>query len=152
MLFHTIGGLGIFMYGMFSMSDSLQKIAGDRLRLAINALTTNRWMAVLVGMFITATIQSSSVTTVMVVGFVNAGLMQLQQAIGVVLGANIGTTVTGWIIAIKITKYALPILGVGILFFLFSKNESLKNIGQLAMGFGFIFFGLFFFFEIRFFL
>lgn len=143
MLFNTIGGLGIFMYGMFSMSDSLQKIAGDRLRLAINALTTNRWIAVLVGLFVTATIQSSSVTTVMVVGFVNAGLMQLQQAIGVILGANIGTTVTGWIIAIKITKYALPILGVGIFFFLFSRNETLKNTGQLAMGFGLIFFGLF---------
>jgi len=142
-LFNTIGGLGIFMYGMVSMSDALQKIAGDRLRQAINALTTKRLVAVFVGLFVTSTIQSSSVTTVMVVGFVNAGLMQLEQAIGVILGANIGTTITGWIIAIKITKFALPILGVGIFLYLFSSNEFIKNSGQVALGFGFIFFGLF---------
>ncbi|MBT3310949.1 MAG: Na/Pi cotransporter family protein [Desulfobacterales bacterium] len=142
-IFHTIGGLGMFMFGMFSMSDALQKIAGDRLRMAINALTTNRFIAVGVGIFVTSMVQSSSVTTVMVVGFVNAGLMQLQQAIGVILGANIGTTITGWIIAIKITKYALPILGVGVCFHIFSKKDYLKDFGELAMGFGFIFFGLF---------
>jgi len=130
------------MYGMHAMSDSLQKLAGDRLRQAINALTTNRLIAVAVGIFVTCTIQSSSVTTVMVVGFVKAGLMQLQQAIGVICGANIGTTVTGWIIAIKITKYALPMLGIGIGFTLFSKKESWKFFGQLTMGLGLIFFGL----------
>lgn len=141
-LFNTIGGLGLFMFGMHSMSDALQKIAGERLRQAINALTTNRLIAVIVGIFVTCTIQSSSATTVMVVGFVKAGLMQLQQAIGVILGANIGTTITGWIIAIKITKYALPILGCGVGFALFSKNESWKFFGRLAMGFGLLFFGL----------
>ncbi len=141
-IFNTIGGLGLFMYGMHAMSDSLQKLAGDRLRQAINALTTNRLVAVAVGIFVTCTIQSSSVTTVMVVGFVKAGLMELQQAIGVICGANIGTTITGWIIAIKITKYALPMLGIGIGFALFSKKESWKFFGQLTMGLGFIFFGL----------
>ncbi len=141
-IFNTIGGLGLFMYGMHAMSDSLQKLAGDRLRQAINALTTNRLIAVAVGIFVTCTIQSSSVTTVMVVGFVKAGLMQLQQAIGVICGANIGTTITGWIIAIKITKYALPMLGIGIGFTLFSKRESWKFFGQLTMGLGLIFFGL----------
>jgi phosphate:Na+ symporter len=130
------------MFGMHSMSDALQKIAGDKLRQAINALTANRLIAVAVGIFVTCTIQSSSATTVMVVGFVKAGLMQLQQAIGVILGANIGTTITGWIIAIKITKYALPILGCGVGFALFSKKESWKFIGELAMGFGLLFFGL----------
>ena len=139
-IFNTIGGLGLFMYGMHAMSDSLQKLAGDRLRQAINALTTNRLVAVAVGIFVTCTIQSSSVTTVMVVGFVKAGLMELQQAIGVICGANIGTTITGWIIAIKITKYALPMLGIGIGFALFSKKESWKFFGQLTMGVGFIFF------------
>ncbi len=142
-LFNTIGGLGLFMFGMHSMSDALQKIAGDKLRRAINALTTNRLIAVAVGIFVTCTIQSSSATTVMVVGFVKAGLMQLQQAIGVILGANIGTTITGWIIAIKITKYALPILGCGVGFALFSKKESWKFFGELAMGFGLLFFGLY---------
>ncbi len=141
-LFNTIGGLGLFIFGMHSMSDALQKIAGDKMRQAINALTTNRLIAVAVGIFVTCTTQSSSFTTVMVVGFVKAGLMQLHQAIGVILGANIGTTITGWIIAIKITKYALPILGCGIGFALFSKKESWKYFGELAMGFGLIFFGL----------
>lgn len=141
-IFSTIGGLGLFMYGMHAMSDSLQKIAGDRLRQAVNALTANRLIAVAVGIFVTCTIQSSSVTTVMVVGFVKAGLMELQQAIGVICGANIGTTITGWIIAIKITKYALPMLGVGVGFALFAKKESWRFFGQLTMGVGFIFFGL----------
>jgi phosphate:Na+ symporter len=141
-LFHSIGGLGLFMLGMHSMSDALQKIAGDKLRQAVNALTANRLFAVAVGIFVTCTIQSSSVTTVMVVGFVKAGLMQLTQAIGVIFGSNIGTTITGWIIAIKITKYALPILGCGVGFALFSKKESWKYFGELAMGFGLIFFGL----------
>ncbi len=141
-IFNTIGGLGLFIFGMHSMSDALQKIAGDKMRQAINALTTNRLIAVAVGIFVTCTTQSSSFTTVMVVGFVKAGLMQLQQAIGVILGANIGTTITGWIIAIQITKYALPILGCGIGFALFSKKESWKYFGELTMGFGLIFFGL----------
>ncbi len=141
-IFNTIGGLGMFMYGMHAMSDALQKIAGTKMREAINALTTNRIIAVAVGIFVTCTIQSSSVTTVMVVGFVKAGLMQLNQAIGVILGANIGTTITGWIIAIKVTKYALPMLGIGVAFNLFAKKESWRFAGQLTMGLGLIFFGL----------
>ncbi len=103
MLFDLIGGLGLFLYGMRMMSDGLQKVAGDRLRQIFKLVTTNRLAGVFTGFLVTAIIQSSSATTVMLVGFVNAGLMTLQQSIHVILGANIGTTFTGWIIAFKIT-------------------------------------------------
>ncbi|MCD6152009.1 MAG: Na/Pi symporter, partial [Deltaproteobacteria bacterium] len=102
MIFSFMGGLGLFLYGMKIMSEGLQKAAGDRLRKLLEKLTSNRFIAFLVGMGITAVIQSSSATTVMVVGFVNAGLMNLLQAIGVILGANIGTTVTAQMIAFKV--------------------------------------------------
>jgi phosphate:Na+ symporter len=113
-IYTLLGGLGLFFYGMKMMSESLQSIAGDVIRRVINSLTSNRLLAVLVGIIVTMIIQSSSVTTVMVVGFVNAGLMSLTQAIGVIFGANIGTTITGWIISIKVGKYGLLFVGLGI--------------------------------------
>ena len=99
-IYSVLGGLGIFFYGMKSMSEALQSVAGDVIKNIINTLTKNRVYALLVGIIVTMLVQSSSVTTVMVVGFVNAGLMQLTQAIGIIFGANIGTTITGWIISI----------------------------------------------------
>ena len=113
LIFGLVGGLGLFLFGMKIMSEGLQKVAGDRMRKILGALTNNRFIGTLVGLAVTAIIQSSSATTVMVVGFVNAGLMSLVQSIGVVLGANIGTTVTAQLIAFKITKFALPAIGVG---------------------------------------
>ena len=142
MLFPSLGGLGLFLYGMKIMSEGLQKVAGDRLRNVLEKLTTNRVVAFLVGVGVTAVIQSSSATTVMVVGFVNAGLMNLLQAIGVILGANIGTTVTAQMIAFKIHHYALPILGVGVGFRMFSKSRKWQYYGEIMIGFGMLFYGL----------
>ncbi len=141
-IYTLLGGLGIFFYGMKSMSDALQQAAGDVITKVINSLTTNRVLAVTVGMIVTMIVQSSSVTTVMVVGFVNAGLMQLTQAIGVILGSNIGTTITGWIISIKVGKYGLLFIGLGIFPALFSKNTKIQNIGKVLFGIGMIFLGL----------
>jgi phosphate:Na+ symporter len=141
-LYTLLGGLGIFFYGMKQMSDSLQQAAGDVISRVINSLTTNRFLAVVVGMIVTMIVQSSSVTTVMVVGFVNAGLMNLTQAIGVILGSNIGTTITGWIISIKVGKYGLLFIGLGIFPALFSQSEKLKNFGRVLFGVGMIFLGL----------
>ena len=142
MIFGVVGGLGIFLLGMKNMSEGMQAIAGDRLRKMIAAVTGNRFMACGVGTAVTTVVQSSSITTVMVVGFVSAGLLTLTQAIGVIMGANIGTTITGWILVLKIGKYGLPILGVAALVYLFSKNERLRFAGMAAMGIGMIFFGL----------
>jgi len=142
MIFGIVGGLGIFMLGMKHMSDGLQTVAGSRLRTLISAVTDNRVLAVLIGTGVTCVVQSSSVTTVMVVGFVNSGLMTLSQAIGVTMGANIGTTITGWILALKIGKYGLPILGVAALFYRFSKRDRVRYLALIAMGIGMIFFGL----------
>lgn len=141
-IYTLLGGLGIFFYGMKTMSDALQQAASDVITKVINSLTTNRFMAVVVGMIVTMIVQSSSVTTVMVVGFVNAGLMQLTQAIGVIFGSNIGTTITGWIISIKIGKYGLLLIGLGIFPAIFSKNQKLQNIGKVLFGVGMIFMGL----------
>lgn len=142
-IFYTVlGGLGIFFYGMKAMSDALQAAAGDMIKNIINSLTTNRIFAVTVGIVVTMLVQSSSVTTVMVIGFVNAGLMQLTQAIGVIFGANIGTTVTGWIISIKVGKYGLLLIGLGIFPTLFAKNNNWKHFGRILFGIGMIFFGL----------
>jgi len=138
----VIGGLGVFLLGMKYMSEGLQAVSGDRLRRMIGAVTNNRLMGVLVGLAVTCLVQSSSVTTVMVVGFVNSGVMTLMQAIGVIFGANIGTTITGWILVLKIGKYGLPILGVAAFFFLFSKKDRLRYIGMTIMGIGMVFFGL----------
>lgn len=140
--FNVIGGLGLFLLGMKSMSDGLQTIAGEKLRRLIGMVTNNRVLATLVGTSVTCVIQSSSITTVMVVGFVNSSLMTLKQAIGVILGANIGTTITGWILALNIGKYGLPLLGVMVLVYLFSKNEKIKYTGLAFLGIGMVFVGL----------
>ncbi len=142
MLFKAVGGLGIFLLGMRHLSDGMQAIAGNRLRTLIGAVTNNRLIAVTVGFLFTAVIQSSSVTTVMVVGLVNSGVMTLLQAIGVIMGANIGTTITGWILVLKIGKYGLPLLGFASFFYLFSKNERTRFAAGAAMGIGMVFFGL----------
>ncbi len=139
---NVIGGLGIFLLGMKHMSEGLQAVSGDRLRKIISVATNNRIMGVLMGILVTCLVQSSSVTTVMVVGFVNSAIMNLMQAIGVILGANIGTTITGWILVLNIGKWGLPILGIAAFFFLFSKNERIRYIGMTIMGIGMVFFGL----------
>ncbi len=142
LIFTVVGGLGIFLLGMRNMSDGLQAIAGPSLRRMIGMVTDNRFLAVGVGTLVTCLVQSSSITTVMVVGFVNSGLMALNQAIGVVMGANIGTTITGWVLVLKVGKYGLPILGVGAFFLLFSKRERVRYIAMAVMGIGMVFFGL----------
>ncbi|EKD83569.1 MAG: hypothetical protein ACD_39C00590G0002, partial [uncultured bacterium] len=136
------GGLGMFIYGMNLMSDSLQLIAGSRLKSIISSLTRNPVAGMLTGLGVTAIIQSSSATTVMVVGFVNAGLMTLQQAIGIILGANIGTTVTAQLIAFKLTDLAWPILAVGSAMILLSKTRTNKSWGETMLGFAFLFLGM----------
>ncbi len=141
-LFKVVGGLGIFLMGMKYMSEGMQAVAGSKLRKMISAVTDNRIMACFMGTLITGIVQSSSVTTVMVVGFVNSGFMTLMQAIGVILGANIGTTVTAWIIALQIGKFGLPILGVAAFFFLFAKKERVRYTAMAALGVGMVFFGL----------
>ena len=142
MIFTLIGGLGIFLLGMKSMSDGMQAVAGSRLRGLISLATNNRFLATGVGVVVTCVVQSSSITTVMVVGFVNSGVMQLAQALGVIMGANIGTTVTGWILVLKIGKYGLPILGAAAIIYLFSKGDRLRFWAMVIMGIGMIFFGL----------
>lgn len=142
MLFELIGGLGIFLLGMKNMSDGMQAVAGSSLRRLIGAVTSNRIAATIVGVIVTCVVQSSSITTVMVVGFVNSNVMSLTQAIGVIMGANIGTTITGWILVLKIGKYGLPLLGASSFFFLFSKNERWRYGAMAIMGVGMIFFGL----------
>lgn len=141
-IYTLLGGLGIFFFGMKFMSDGLQAVAGDVIRKIINSLTSNSVMAMGVGLLVTAIIQSSSVTTVMVVGFVNAGLMSLTQAIGVILGANVGTTITGWIISAKIGHLALLFVGLGFIPGLFSKSEKWQHLGKSILGVGLVFMGL----------
>ena len=142
LIFQLLGGLGIFLLGMKSMSDGMQAVAGSSLRRLIGVVTNNRLAATLVGIFVTCVVQSSSITTVMVVGFVNSGVMALSQAIGVIMGANIGTTITGWILVLKIGKYGLPILGAAAFGYLFSKNERRRYTAMAIMGVGMVFFGL----------
>jgi phosphate:Na+ symporter len=141
-IYTVLGGLGIFFYGMKSMSEALQSVAGGVIKNIIHTLTTNRLSAVAVGTVVTMLVQSSSVSTVMVVGFVNAGLMELAQAIGVIFGANIGTTITGWIISIKVGKYGLLFIGLGIFPLLFGKTNKWRQLGRVLFGIGMIFFGL----------
>lgn len=138
----VLGGLGIFLLGMKNMSEGVQAIAGARLRAMINKATSNRFMAVGMGTLVTCMVQSSSITTVMVVGLANISMMNLAQSLGVIMGANIGTTITGWILVLKIGKYGLPILGIAAIFFLFSKRERLRYIAMGVMGLGMVFFGL----------
>ena len=141
-----IGSLGLFLYGMKVMSEGLQKVAGDRLRGILTAMTTNRVTGVLTGVLITALIQSSSATTVMVVSFVNAGLLSLTQSVSVIMGANVGTTVTAWIISIfgfkvNISLFAIPLIGLAIPF-IFSGNSRRRSWGEFIIGFAFLFMGL----------
>lgn len=142
MLFSFLGGLGIFLFGIKYMGDGLQKAAGDRLREVLNRFTSTPLRAVLAGIIVTGLIQSSSGTTVLAVGLVSAGFMTLRQAIGVIMGANVGTTVTAFIIGFNLSAYALPIIGIGSLLLFFFKRKSLQNIGQILFGFGCLFFGL----------
>lgn len=142
MLFEFLGGLGIFLYGIKFMGDGLQKSAGDRLRDLLDRFTTNPLMGVLAGVLVTILIQSSSATTVITVGLVSAGFMTLRQAIGVIMGANIGTTVTAFIIGIDIGEYALPIIALGSILLFFFKKQKIHNIGQIVFGFGALFYGL----------
>lgn len=141
-VFTVVGGLGVFLVGMRFMSDGLQAVAGERLRRIISAVTHNRVMGVLAGLIVTCVVQSSSVTTVMTVGLVNSGFMTLHQALGVIFGANIGTTITGWILVLDIGKYGLPILGISSFFYLFSKKNHIRYLGMTIMGIGMLFFGL----------
>lgn len=141
-LLATLGGLGLFLFGMHLMSDALQRIAGSKLRRILEKLTTNRVVAAMAGTAITAIIQSSSATTVMTVGLVNAGLMSVQQALGIVLGTNIGTTVTAQIIAFKLADVALPLVGVGMFMKILSKREKVRYWGDFLLGFGLLFFGM----------
>ncbi|MBN2592174.1 MAG: Na/Pi cotransporter family protein [Sedimentisphaerales bacterium] len=148
MIFGTVGGLGLFLFGMGFMSDGLKKVAGQKLKELLESLTKNRIIAVFVGMMTTALIQSSSATTVMTVGFVNAGLLTLKQALSVVVGANVGTTITAGLVSIlavfKITNYALPVVGVGFLINIIGKTQKTRSIGQVMLGFGILFLGIHF--------
>lgn len=141
-VFGLVGGLGLFLFGMRSMADGLQKTAGDRLKRLLEVLTTNRISGVLMGALVTALLQSSSTTTVMTVGFVNARLLTLQQAVGVIMGANIGTTVTAQLIAFRLEQYALPTIGIGVALVMFARRERARYVGQALMGFGMLFLGL----------
>lgn len=142
MIFGLLGGLGLFVYGMKLMGDGLQKVAGERLKKIIGALTSNRIFGVLVGAGVTAITQSSSATTVMVIGFVNAGLMTLFQAAGVIMGANIGTTMTAQLIAFNLTDIAPLILAIGACIVMLAKSKKTKDTGEILLGFGILFVGM----------
>lgn len=148
MIFGTVGGLGLFLFGMGMMSDGLKKAGGQKLKNVLGSVTKHRLIAVLVGAGVTCLIQSSSATTVMTVGFVNAGLLSLRQALSVVLGANIGTTFTAWLVSIfgvfKITDYVLPMVGVGFFFSIVGKTKKQKIAGEILLGFGVLFLGIHF--------
>lgn len=141
-IFSFLGGLGIFLYGLKIMGDGLQASAGDRLRDILNKFTSNPVLGVIAGIVVTILIQSSSGTTVITIGLVTAGFMTLKQAIGVIMGANIGTTVTAFIIGIDLGEYAMPILALGAFLIFFFKRSKINNIGRILFGFGSLFFGL----------
>jgi phosphate:Na+ symporter len=137
-----IGGLGLFLFGMIYMGDGLQKAAGNKMKDILAALTKNKLMGVLVGALVTGVIQSSTATTVMVIGFVNAGLMNLNQAVGIIMGANVGTTVTALLVSLNITKIATFMAGVGVIIFLIAKKRKVKNLAEVIIGFGILFIGM----------
>lgn len=141
-VFGLIGGLALFLYGMNSMSDALQKAAGDKMKKVLGFLTRNPIMGALAGMLVTAVLQSSSATTVMVIGFVSAGLMSLPQAISVIFGANIGTTMTAQLMAFKISNYIYPIIFIGFMLCFLGKKEKIKNVGMVIFSFGLLFEGI----------
>ena len=140
--FHFLGGLGLFLYSINTMGDGLQQAAGDRLRYYIDKYTSNPFLGVLVGIVVTALIQSSTGVTVITVGLVSASLLTLRQAIGIIMGANIGTTVTSFIIGFKLGEYALPLIFLGTMFLFFTKNRTVNNIGRILFGVGGIFYAL----------
>lgn len=137
-----LGGLGLFLYGMQMMSDGLEKVAGAKLRNVLAACTKNKLVALLVGTVVTAIIQSSSATTVLVVSFVNAGLMNLSQAVGIILGANIGTTITGQLLALNLTAIAPVFVAIGIVMIMFFKKTTIRKTGEVILGFGILFIGM----------
>jgi phosphate:Na+ symporter len=137
-----LGGLSLFLYGMERMSDALKSVAGEKMKDILGMLSNNRFMGMITGAIVTAVIQSSSVTTVMLVGFVTAGLMSLSQTIGVIMGSNIGTTITAQIVAFKVTKYALLLVAIGFGMLFASKKEKIQQYGYMIMGLGMIFFGM----------
>lgn len=141
-VFGLLGGLAIFLYGMNMMSDALQKAAGDKMKRILSFLTKNPVMGVLAGALVTAVLQSSSATTVMIIGFVSAGLISMPQAISVIFGANIGTTMTAQLLAFKISDYIYPIIFVGFMMFFISKKDKIKNIGMVIFSFGLLFEGI----------
>src|SRR5574344_1878016 len=138
----VFGGLAIFVYGMGLMSDGLKESAGEKLKAVLGYMTRNRVFAILAGMLVTGLIQSSSATSVMTVGFVNAGLLSLQQAIGVIFGANIGTTVTGQIVSLQLDDLALPALTAGVIGLMIARRTVARGIWRTVLGFGLLFFGM----------
>ncbi|MFA6809184.1 MAG: Na/Pi cotransporter family protein, partial [Eubacteriales bacterium] len=142
MVMKFFGGLAFFLYGIKTMSEGLQSAAGDRMRMILEKGTSTPVRGVLTGAAVTALIQSSSGTTVLTIGLVNAGLLSLRQAIGVIMGANIGTTITAYLIGFNLKQYALPIIAVGVFMSFFSKKKSLNYIGQVLFGFGLLFYGM----------
>lgn len=139
---YLIGGLGMFLYGMNVMGDGLQKAAGEKLKKIVGLLTTNKLRGVFVGAIVTAIIQSSSATTVMTIGFVNAGIMSLQQAVGIIMGANIGTTITAQLVSFSIEKYAPIAIGFGMFAWFFTKQKNVRNLSEILIGFGILFVGM----------
>ncbi len=147
MVFRTVGGLGLFLFGMLLMSEGLKRIAGQKLKKTLESMTSTPFKAFLVGAGITAVIQASGATTVMAIGLVNAGMLTLRQAIGVIIGSNVGTTATAWIVsvsglALDITLYSLPIVGVGFLLHIGGRTRKMKCLGEIMLGFGILFLGI----------
>jgi phosphate:Na+ symporter len=141
-LIQTLGGLGMFILGMKMMTEGLQATAGQKIRSILEAISSNRFLGCATGAGVTALVQSSSATTVMLIGFVSAGIMGLEQAVGVVIGANVGTTITGQMIAFKLTKAALPAIALGVVLKYFSKKPNYRHIGDIILGFGLLFYGM----------
>lgn len=138
----TVGGLALFLYGMHKMSDGLRAVAGESMKTLLSKLTTNRFMAAITGALVTAVLQSSSITTVLVVGFVSAGLMTLAQTVGVIMGANVGTTITAQMLAFNITDFAWLMVAIGFASWSFSRRDTTRNVGTMLMGFGMLFIGM----------
>jgi len=143
LIFGMMGGLGLFLYGMQLLSDGLQKVTGDKIQKIMELLTNKPVMGVATGTLLTSIIQSSSATGVITVGLVNAGLLNLKQAISVIAGASIGTTITAQIVSFRLEKYALPAIGIGFIINFLSKKRSAKYFGQILLGFGILFLGLY---------
>ena len=141
-IFLVLGGLSLFLFGLKMMSDGLKSIAGNRMRTIIGKATANRFLGFLVGMIVTAVIQSSTATSVMAIGFINAGLMKLSQFVGIIIGANVGSTFTAFLISFRIDPFAPLLISAGIVLYLFNKKKKIKDIGFIILGFGMLFFGL----------